>query len=354
MRIGFLIFVFLLPLKAIGLSETFNLYDSPQGLAMGNALTADAVGHQANFYNPACLGKATKKDWEITPVAIEGILGSNALGPIMSSESLGISLIAPKMADSPDTYYYHRFNFMPAISKRGYAFSILASHTFAGVSDGTQMDVNGITDVIPNLGASASLAGGLLKVGFTGKAIFRQQIKGLFDHTDLDSESEVKSLMSSGLGFGADIGMLATLPQKWLPSLGVVWKDLFDTRFTSQSSLLFASTAARPEKISQSFNAAFSLHPYIGKTTRLTLAAEWKHIELPATPLMRRLHFGLQLESERSAYVWLGLAQMYWSAGAGLRIRGGNFELGSYGTEIGTPTTAKEDRRFFFRYTLGF
>ena len=160
--------------------------------------------------------------------------------------------------------------------------------------------------------------------------------------------------MSQGLAFGADLGMLFTLPYSWLPSLGVAWKDPLDTRFTSGSGLFFAQTSSRPEKISQTFNAAFSLHPYIGNTTHLTLAAEWKQIEQPSISLMKRLHFGTQLESDRRLYLWAGVGELYWSAGVGLRIRGGNFEAGTYGAEVGTTTTAEQDRRVFFRYTLGF
>ena len=58
--------------KAMALGENFNLYDSPLGLAMGNAYTADALSYNAIYYNPANLGKATRDDWKIVPLELDG------------------------------------------------------------------------------------------------------------------------------------------------------------------------------------------------------------------------------------------------------------------------------------------
>jgi hypothetical protein len=66
------------------------------------------------------------------------------------------------------------------------------------------------------------------------------------------------------------------------------------------------------------------------------------------------MHFGLELHNQKSLLFWAGLNQMYFTAGVGLRVKGGNLEIGTYAKEIGTSDGPIEDRRGFFRYTISF
>jgi hypothetical protein len=159
--------------------------------------------------------------------------------------------------------------------------------------------------------------------------------------------------MKEGLGFGFDAGMLFTLPNKYLPTLGIIWRDVLGTTFTA-SRYINSLSAGTPDPIAQSINAAFSIRPNLAKGVKLTLSAEVKHLELPAFPLFKKLHFGLQIVTQKSFYFWLGLNQMQPTGGFGWRAKGGELEIGTYSQDIGPGDPIIPDRRFIVRYSINF
>ena len=332
------------------IDEIFELYNSPGGLAMGNALTADASGYIANYYNPAGLAKASKRNWEIIPLAIDGALSLATLGSITS---IGIPQIAGRLQSLPNKYYYHRLNFVPSISARGFGTSLLAAYELAARSDGTNLDIHSVTDFGPTVGGAINLFGNRLKIGVALKGILRTEIKESIAHTVVAEQSQVNGHTKEGIGLGADVGIMATWPTALLPTIGLVVQN-FGTTVFQASHIADPPNSGVPDKIPQYLNAAFSVHPNFGKRIKGTIAFELKHIERSDLAILSRTNIGFQLEDERSFYLWLGLSQLYWSAGVAYRLPGGNIELGSYGQNVGTATTAEEDRRFLIRYTLGF
>ncbi len=335
------------------LDELFEIYNAPQALAMGNAWTADATGVGALFHNPAGLAKATLKAWEITPVAIDGSFSTGFAGSAVTGRSLSRGKIFDTLQTTPNSYNYLRGNGMASIARRNFAFAILGASELAGRSDGTNADVRAGEDVGFFLGGSTNLSANMLKIGVTGKMLLRNQLLGTFTHAQIADGASTSALMQSGLGIGADVGMLITLPVSYLLTLGFVWKDALGTKFLP-SSLLNAQATGVPATIPQSFNVALSVHPALAKNVRGSFSAEFRHIERTDLPLTKRLHFGFQFIARKSLFCWLGLNQMYPTGGVGLRMRGGDFELGTYAQDVALPLMLEADRRFFFRYTIGF
>lgn len=352
----FVLTLFLSPFfsSALALDEVFDLYQAPQGLAMGNAFTADASGYSANYYNPAGLAKVTKKNWEIVPIALEIMPAFSSLFHALALKSAAVAQVAGRMQPRPGSYYYHRGNFVPAVSRRNVGMALLFSQQLAGASDGTNFDMNLTNDLAPTLGGAVNLAGNLLKLGVSGKLIFRQQLKGEIAHTSISTADQVAAQTKEGMAAGADLGLIFTLPNKYLPTLGIAWRDVFGTRFFGPSHIFTNYGNGRPDTIPQSFNAAFSIHPNLSHVIKSTWAIEYKHIERHDLPLRKKLHFGLQIDTGRIFYLWAGMNQLYWTGGMGLRITGGHLELGSYGVDVGEGTASAENRRMFLRYTIGF
>lgn len=337
------------------LGEYTELYDAPQALAMGNAMTADATGYLSLFYNPAGLAKMEGKEKEYMIFDWDTLGSFATLGQTLSHRSLGIYKSIPLAQQNPGDYQFLRFQLLSGFSMRSFGFAVLVNHRYAGESDGTNIGLDAGIDLIPTVGFAYNFAGNLVKLGVAAKAIIRNELKGDFAHTSLSNSDAIAQQFKEGIGFGADVGLLVTLPYRFLPTLGVVWKDVMDTRFQSESHILNGkASGGKPDKISQSANAAFSIHPYFNRGLRATFSAEIRHIEKVDWPLRRRLHIGFQLEDEKSFYLWAGLNQLYLTAGLGLRLRGGNLELGTYGQDIGEGSETEQDRRFFMRYTVSF
>ena len=158
--------------------------------------------------------------------------------------------------------------------------------------------------------------------------------------------------MNSGYGFGIDAGMIITLPNEYLPTFGILAKDLMGTSFT-MSTILNNRTQAAPSIMQNKINMAFSIHPYFSYRFRSTIAIEYKDV-FSTLPWQKKLHIGVQFRLDREKYLWAGLGQLYLSLGYGLRLPGGNLEIGTYGEDIGEGNTRTQDRRYFMRYTIGF
>lgn len=340
--------------SSYGLDELFHDYDSPQGLSMGNAFTADAKGHVANYYNPAGLAKDFKRNWEVVPFAFDAVLSGTAFGSILRRRSLGLSRMFADLAAHPGSYSYDRFNLMPALARRNFAVTFLASYWSAARSDGTNLDVNAGYDVGPSVGWGINLAGNTLKFGVSVRAFIRNQLKGVLTHASLATDDAIKSQMKEGYGFGVNVGVMVTLPLKYLPSAAVVVKDALDTQFFASKFINTKSTAA-PDRVNRSYHFALSIHPALGKGFRSTVSVEMKNIELVIDGDWKKLiHAGFQLETDRNFYFWLGANQLYPTAGLGWRVSGGDLEVGSYAQDVGTGKAREANRRFYLRYTIDF
>lgn len=354
---AYLILLLLSPLleSLFALSEDFQLYNAPQSLAMGDAWTADANGYAALYYNPAGLASLRKKATEVNAVAIDGIIGGSAIGMASKAQSFGVYRLNGVMKSHPGSYAFYNIDMVPSFSLRGFSFALLGSDQYAALSDGTNLDINATEDIIPTVGYAQHFAGNIIQVGIAGKFIERNQLKGSFSHDTLASKNDMSmpALFSEGHGLGVDVGTMITLPNRYLPTLGVVYRDIGNTHFTA-SHLLNSRAQGAPESIQQSVNAAFSIHPYLSNRVHATFALEYKHFEIGNLPWRKHVHFGVQLEDERSLFFWFGMNGLYPSIGVGLRVKGGNLEVGSYAAEIGDGGTFNSDRRFFFRYTISF
>jgi hypothetical protein len=130
-----LIGLFLSPLmdSAFGLNEKFELYSPPEVLAQGGAMTAEAYGYLANYYNPAGLAKGTKKKVELNIIDVEGVLSPLTAAHIWTSQSFGFYKMLNSIKSAPNFYHYFNFATVPSISFRGFSFSFLASHRFAAL-----------------------------------------------------------------------------------------------------------------------------------------------------------------------------------------------------------------------------
>ena len=138
------------------------------------------------------------------------------------------------------------------------------------------------------------------------------------------------------MGFGANVGAMVTLPMKYLPTLGVVWKDVLGTKFSS-SNFLNSEASGAPDTIAQSFNVGFSLNPRFSRLWRMRIAIDLRHLERSDLPLRKKLHVGVQLKSikrKRRSFLWLGMNQLYFGGGIGVRLPGGDLEVGTYAVDM--------------------
>lgn len=351
----FLLSLLISPLQsAFALDEFFDLYDAPQALSMGGTQAADSRGYVANYYNPAGLAKARSRHWHADIVGLEFHPGAGGISNIVSGSTFGIYQLYDDIQNNPDSYHYHRFNLTAAVTRRNWSFTFLSSYFLAARSDGSTVDTFAGSDIGPSLGFGTNLAGNMLKVGVSVSAIVRNELNGQFAHAALGSPDAIKQQMAEGLGFPINMGLMFTLPNRYLPTFAVLWRNAMNTRFSATSLFNSQASGQDPQTIPQSFDAAFSIHPKFNWHFKTTVTFEVRHLERADVSFTKRTHIGVELENRRAMYIWAGLNQMYATLGFGLRVKGGNLEVGTYGKEVGTNPDSEQDRRFFMRYTIGF
>lgn len=349
---------FVFETSGYALNENFSLYDSPQALMMGNACTADSRWYTALFQNPAGLAQAYRRDtrrhWSTTPVAIDWIPSMAIMGQVVSDKTMQWGRTISAMQSSPGDYHYSRLNLVPSITHRNFGLALLATSEFAGLSDGSNIDIRAGNDLGAVMGFASNFFGNILKLGVNVKAIIRNQIEGTYAHTTLVDTASVNSNMKEGVGFGADVGLLLTAPLLWLPTLGIAVKDVGNTRFVHSTILNPSNNGQAPSSIQQTINLGFMMSPILARGVRANFTADLKYLDRPEIPLTKKLHFGVEVITERRLYIWAGMSQLLLpSLGLGLRTVGGDLEVGTYAADIGAGSTREANRRLVFRYTIG-
>jgi hypothetical protein len=340
--------------KSFALNELFDLYAPPQVVAMGGAITADATGYLSNYYNPAGLAKAAGHRIETILLDFEGNLSAQAAANGYHGGGFGINRLFSPIQNSPGQYSYFKFSSVPSITVKNFGISFLANYQYAGLSDGTNIDMNAHYDLGPTVGLATSVWGNRLKFGIDGKLILRNELNGVFPLASFTDVATTNAMAKEGLGAGADLGMILELPAYLIPTLGVAWKDaLVGTQFTPVK-ILNPAASGTPDAIAQSLNTGISIHPIIDRAWRATVAVEVQHWERTDLPLQKRLHIGIQIQREKTFFIWLGANQLLPTGGIALRVPGGNFELATYAEDVGDASTVVADRRYLFRYTVSF
>ncbi|NBX76266.1 MAG: hypothetical protein EBQ92_06905 [Proteobacteria bacterium] len=339
----------------MALDEFFDSYQSGSCLAQGNACTASVSGYASHFYNPAGFTRFRRKNTELHLVVGEAQTSGSTAGIVLENKAIGLHHLLSPFQDNPDQYQFLSISTLPAITFRNFSFAILGNTQVAALSNGSAIDIDARQDIIPSLGYSHAFAGNILRLGISVKGLYRNQMKGVFQHSAINNltETELGSLFREGMGLRADTGLLLVLPHRFLPTLGISWMNMFDTHF-QETHYLNSQSSGAPEKIPQSFHVGFSISPKFNREWSSTLSIDYRNIESYYFPWRKHLHIGLELQRDNVLFFWAGLNQMYFTGGMGARLKGGHLELGTYAKDIGAGNSYQEDRRYFLRYTISF
>ena len=349
------VFLFFGNFRAFSLNEILSPYSSSACLAQGNACTSTVSGFASHFYNPAGLARFKRKDLELHLGVAETQFNSHSAAIIDEKKSVGLSTLIPSFELQAGNYQFFNLSSFPSITLRNFSFGILVNYQVAALPSASTLDLDARQDLIPTLTFSRHFAGNLLRLGASAKAYYRNQMKGVFNFSQLNSvgPDDWGSLHQEGVGVGLDSGLLLTFPHKFLPTLGFSWNNMFDTKF-EDSKILNLKSAGKPETIPQSYHLGVSISPQLGNGWKYKISADYRHLEMHHLNWREHFHLGLEFEKDRTLFIWAGLNQMYPTGGLGLRLKGGHLEVGTYAREIGSEDLLQGDRRYFFRFTVSF
>ncbi len=339
--------------------EIYEFYNGARTMAMGGAYVTTVNDETAVFHNPGGLGRLrdpffTAVDPEIDISAnLTDFVRLNSVGKLTSIQGL-----LELLNRNPGKHFHSRYQLSPSIALPNFGIGMLVNWKFDGEVDptGTDFKFRYQNDYAGAIAYNLRLWDGIVKIGLSGKLINRVEIETTApaDSTGL----EVKDLASEGMGLGVDGALILTAPVRYLPSFGVVVRDIGHTAFTMTDGMLYQVGDRRPRKQEQKVDAGLSFSPILGKATRATLAVEIHDVmtgdEAERGDLMRRFHGGMEINIRDFFFLRGGYNQKFWTAGFEFASERFQLQGTAYGEDIGAPNNPREDRRYIGKFSLRF
>ena len=337
--------------------ERYDFYNGVRMLGMGGAGVAVVNDETALLVNPAALGKL--RDYFITVAdpeigvssEAEQIAGTDIMNALSPQDAL-------TMANANVGRHLHtRGQVFPSIVIPNFGFGLFGKYEVnAETVQGTpnRFKYHYTNDWAGVLGANLKLFDGIVKIGANVRAVNRIEVRR--DDIDVTSTGlTLKNLAAEGIGIASDAGILVTAPIKWLPTFGAVYRDAGRTRYNYQKGM-FLNSSTRPQETPATLDAALAIYPIVGKRVRSTWTIEYRDVLTYAdeTKQMRRLHGGAEFNFADAFFLRAGMNQAFWTAGLELSIENYQFQAASYGEDIGTPTSPREDRRYVMKFAFRF
>lgn len=337
-------------------------FNGIRGLAMGDTYAATANDETALAANPAALGKL--RDFFGTILDPEIDISAKATEMQRTdafSQPTKLDDVMHSMITSAGTYYHARTQLMPSFVARNFGIGLLMSQTLSGVAtSATQADVFSRNDMGLLLGYNLRLWDGRIKIGFTGKVINRIELNEAnfnpgaqaLDDPTLAAAGKLKE----GTGVGGDVGLILTAPWTWLPTLAAVAHDVGGTAYDKSPGLRLPDATTRPDTVSQDLDVGISVSPIHANNVRSVWTLEYKGVLTASneTDKAKLMHFGVETNFGDVFFVRAGYNQRYWTAGVELASERFQFQLASYGEEVGDETAPVEDRRYVMKAVFRF
>jgi hypothetical protein len=334
--------------------QIFEFYNGVRQLGMGGAYAAVVNDETALLTNPAGLSKV--RGHIITPADLELSFGQNTTD-IATASTYGAVLNPQGLLDALNgqkgKQFFARAQVFPSAIFSNFGFGLHYKYQVDGLVDslGTTYRLDYTNDLAAVLGFSVRFFDGLVKLGVTARAVDRVEVAKSLPATSTGLTLATQA--SSGMGVGSDLGLILSAPVATLPSLAIVVRDVGHTTYGLSGGTQL-STLTRPRVTEQTIDAGLAIFPILSNRTRMTLTLDYHSINTMAKDtenggkfdLWRRAHIGSELNFSDVFYLRAGANQRYWTAGFELATSKFQIQGASYGEEIGTALSPKEDRRY--------
>lgn len=338
-------------------SELYDFFRGVRQVGMGGASIAVVNDETALLSNPAALGKLRSSIITILDPEISVGSGLDTLGTTNTSVMTDPQLLLTTLNTPANRgkHIHMKASVFPSMVFTNFGIGLYGTQQVNADVDtaATNFRLDYTNDYALVMGYNFRLLDGRLKIGVSGRAINRVEI-----HKDIDPNTtglQFSQLISEGQGVAADGGLILTGPWTWLPALSAVVRDIGDTTFNLNNGFLYRP-ATQPQTVNQSVDAGFSLSPILGKGVRMQLTGEYRGVTTASDELdsMKRIHAGVEFNFYDSIFLRGGMNQRYWTAGIEVSMLNFQVQAASYGEEIGTSTTNREDRRYVGKLAFRF
>ncbi|MEQ1875018.1 MAG: hypothetical protein ABL958_00135 [Bdellovibrionia bacterium] len=357
MKLLILGLVFITP--ALWAQERYENFTGIRQLGMGGAAVATVNDETALLSNPAGLAKLrtyiiTLFDPEISANSgMQSTLGGRSAADLMGPQGLLTAL-----AQNADKHYHARAQVFPSFVVPNFGFGLFGNYSYDAEYVTAQpvnqkFRIDYVQDYAFVLGYALRIWDGRIKIGAAARVLNRIEA-----HTYLDETStnlDFGNFVSEGGAIAGDGGLIITLPWALLPTLAATVHDIGRTTFNQGDGISY-KPGRKPADVPMTVDAAIGLFPIHGNRLRSSFTIEYRDVLTYSeeTDHQRRLHVGLEINFADFMFFRGGMNQRYWTAGGELAIQKFQFQAASYGEEIGTVATPREDRRYLGKFSFRF
>lgn len=345
------IFIFTLLLLQRGLAnnEWFELYNNTRTLGMGGAMVAITSDDTSLYRNPANLGSVRDLYGTIFDPEFEGT-GN------LTATQIDIKAVMNSLSSKPDTYYHARQQLTPVLIRRNIGFGFIYKNEISAEissADATVMDTKYINDAGAIIGTNLRLFDGIIKIGVSAKFLNRIEVQNTT--LSVAGPTDLQTIASEGTALSIDTGLLMQAPWTYLPTFGLVVRDMGNSIFDKQDGFRMR-TATRPLTVKQSVDAAIAFFPIHSNQVRSVWTLEYSDLTNSRndTDSMKRAHLGIEFNTRDIFFLRLGYNQRYMTGGIEIASENVVWQVSSYGEEVGTATTPREDRRLSMKFAARF
>lgn len=376
--LAFFVFSFFSLMAAAQTTYDYSIHQSyitPRSLGAGGTFSG-IDDYNTLFYNPA--GLARLKEGELNMGFHAGGTPS-ILGLTKEIETASKSSNPTEMLNLLDKHYGDHYALrFPSLSafwtRPGWGIAVIPVDLTLNMEFhrqvGPQLNVTAYQDTTIGYGYAMNFLDEKLSVGATAKAIYRAYAGKDLVALDLINNSNVFSPSDAyeGLSLDLDIGSMYSLEPptegffKFLqyakPTFSLVVRNALDFGFKQNLKLYNKNSSGEPPKLQRRFDfgSLWELPQFWVFSPRFMFdIRDYGH---RYWTFKKGSHLGVELKWD--AYSWLrglysvGLSQGYFTAGIGAELVWFRLDLTTYGEEIGTNDSSKENRIYLVKMSLDF
>lgn len=336
--------------------ERRSFYSGVRCQGMGGACIAVTNDETALLVNPAALGRLREFYGTILDPELEfGYQTQGMYGEKSISSPYRLENVVGALDRKRSAYYHAKAQAFPSFVGRNFGIGLYGNYLLDAemTGDGTTIDTYYRNDLAFVLGFNFRFFDGRIKLGFNTKLINRIEV----DNPTLSATGPLaySSIASEGVGLSTDVGLILTAPWKFLPTLSAVVRDVGGTSF-DQAKGVRLDTATRPNLVKQDVDVAVAIFPIHTNYFRSTWTAEYRGLltSVDEPDKAKLIHGGMEFNFGDVFFLRGGYNQRYWTAGMELSSERFQWQIASYGEEVGTVDTPKEDRRYTFKFAYRF
>jgi hypothetical protein len=304
-------------------------YVSPHGASLGGMTVplSDEIGN-ALFNNPAALGRSSRFRAEFLNLNLDG--NTNLLSNLTTVPSFfSLGGYTGTLNQNPGAVFSGGFGNLTALSFGGFGVGVLIQDRVRAYSDGSQVHYESRSHLIPAVGYGISLARGVMRIGYSLQYV--NEVSGT-GQAPANSSAAFLGGIREGRGISHTLGMNLVFPFQYIPTVSLVARNLFGTRFQSGALMSRATNSSgTPPAQEMTVDAAFHFMTRVSGPVKSFWYFQARDVlGKTGMNIADRLGFGVDFSVSQAVAIRLGLDRTRPSAGIGYRSEGSEINLAYY------------------------